>query len=166
MNALAVCQAALAQHDEIVLLPGFDVPTWIDTIGRYRPTALTSVPTMMAMMLRDPERISRTDLSSVTAIRMGSAPVAASLHEAIRTLFPNAAIANGYGTTEAGPIVFAPHPGGLPTPSLSVGVKHPQVDLRLVDADGREADEGILEMRCPALASTNTTTCPRPPPAS
>ncbi len=150
MNALAVCQSALAQHDEIVLLPGFDVPTWIDTIGQYHPTALTSVPTMMAMMLRDPERLRRTDLSSVTAIRMGSAPIAASLHEAIRALFPNAAIANGYGTTEAGPIVFGPHKDGLPTPPLSVGVKHPQVDLRLV-AEGSEADEGILEMRCPAL---------------
>lgn len=151
MNALAVCQAALAQHDSIVLLPGFEVASWIDAIGRYHPTALTSVPTMMAMMLRDPERLRRTDLSSVTSIRMGSAPVAASLQDAIQAVFPDAAIANGYGTTEAGPIGFTAHLRGLPTPPLSVGVQHPQVGMRLMDGQSAEAAEGVLEMRCPAL---------------
>jgi acyl-CoA synthetase (AMP-forming)/AMP-acid ligase II len=66
-------------------------------------------------------------------------------------LFPRADISNGYGTTEAGPIVFGPHPDRLPTPPLSVGVQHPHVDLRLVGVDGTDADEGFLLMRCPAL---------------
>ena len=47
---------------------------------------------------------------------MGSAPVSPGLFDAVRRGFPGAAISNGYGTTEAGPIVFAPHPRGLPTP--------------------------------------------------
>jgi long-chain acyl-CoA synthetase len=148
MNALAVCQAALAQHDTIILLPGFTAESYIDAIGAYRATALTSVPTMIAMMLRQPERLARTDLSSVSAIRMGSAPVSRTLLAAVRQAFPNAAITNGYGTTEAGPIVFAPHPRGLPTPDLSLGVAHPRVALRLA---GENPDEGVLEMRCPAL---------------
>ncbi len=151
MNALATCQSALAQGHSIVLLPSFETGAYIDAIGAYRVTALTSVPTMMAMMLRDDARLRRTDLSSVNAIRMGSAPVAASLLDAIRTLFPSAAITNAYGTTEAGPIVFAPHPDGLPTPQLSVGVAHPDVDLRLIGPSGEPADEGVLQMRCPAL---------------
>jgi long-chain acyl-CoA synthetase len=148
MNALAVCQAALAQHDTIVLLPSFTAASYIDAIDAHKVTALTSVPTMIAMMLREPEHLARTDLSSVTAIRMGSAPVSRTLLAATRQAFPNAVITNGYGTTEAGPIVFAPHPEGLPTPDLALGVAHPRVQLRLA---GDDPHEGVLEMRCPAL---------------
>jgi long-chain acyl-CoA synthetase len=151
MNALAVCQAALGQRDTIVLLPGFTTESYIDAIGAHRVTALTSVPTMIAMMLQKEAHLARTDLSSVSAIRMGSAPVSRTLLAATRRVFPRAAITNGYGTTEAGPIVFAPHPDGRPTPELSLGVAHPRVQLRLVSGDDLDADEGVLEMRCPAM---------------
>jgi acyl-CoA synthetase (AMP-forming)/AMP-acid ligase II len=60
-------------------------------------------------------------------------------------------VTNAYGTTEAGPVVFAPHPAGLPQPDMSVGYPHPKVQLRLVDDDGRIADQGALEMKCPAV---------------
>jgi long-chain acyl-CoA synthetase len=82
---------------------------------------------------------------------MGSAPVTQGLIDQVRSLFPKAQITNGYGTTEAGPLVFGPHPLGLPQPELSTGYPHPQVALRLV-RDGREVeDEGVLEMKCGAL---------------
>jgi long-chain acyl-CoA synthetase len=151
MNALAVSQAALAQHNTIVMLPSFTTRSYIEAIGRHRCTAITSVPTMVAMMLQEERLLARTELSSVTGVRMGSAPVSRALMAATRRLFPRAEISNGYGTTEAGPIVFGQHPDGLPTPPLSVGVQHPHVDLRLVDLDGMNANNGILQMRCPAL---------------
>jgi long-chain acyl-CoA synthetase len=151
MNALAVAQAALAQHDSIILLPGFTAAGYIEAAGARRATTLTSVPTMIAMVLREKALLARTDLSSVTAVRMGSAPVSPALMAAARRVFPNAEITNGYGTTEAGPIVFTAHPDGRPTPELSVGVAHPHVALRLVAEDGRETSEGVLQMRCPAL---------------
>ena len=117
----------------------------------YRATALTSLPTMIAMVSRETTLLKYTDLSSVSAIRMGSAPVSEGLVEAARRAFPHAVIINGYGTTEAGPIVFSAHPDGRPTPDLSVGVAHPHVELRLVTGDDGETDEGVLQMRCPAL---------------
>jgi long-chain acyl-CoA synthetase len=150
MNALATCQAALAQGDTIILLPGFTAASYVAAASAHRATALTSVPTMIAMVLQQPDLLARHDLSSVTAVRMGSAPVSRALIEAARRAFPGAVVANAYGTTEAGPIVFAPHPDGLPTPDLSVGAAHPHVELRLV-GDG---DEGGLQMRCPALMSS------------
>jgi len=149
MNALAVCQAALAQRDTVILLPGFNVSAYIAAAAEYRATALTSVPTMIAMLLRETDVLSRYDLTAVRAVRMGSAPVSPGLMAAARRQFPQAQIGNVYGTTEAGPIVFGPHPGGLPTPDLSVGAPHPQVQLRLAPDDN--AEEGVLEMRCPAL---------------
>jgi acyl-CoA synthetase (AMP-forming)/AMP-acid ligase II len=151
MNALAVSQAALAQHDTIILLPGFTVASYIEAAAAYCATVLTSVPTMIGMLLQAEPLLTRADLTSVTAVRMGSAPVSQGLMKAARRAFPNAVITNGYGTTEAGPIVFTTHPSGRPTPDLSVGVAHPQVGLRLVDGAARDAVEGVLQMRCPGL---------------
>ncbi|MBV9736298.1 MAG: acyl--CoA ligase [Acidisphaera sp.] len=151
MNALAVSEAAFFHGDTVVLMPGFSPRAYIEAADAWRCTALTSVPTMIAMMLRETEALARADLSCVQSIRMGSAPVPAGLMQQVRRLFPNAEVGNAYGTTEAGPVVFAPHPDGLPTPPRSVGVAHPQVQLRLVDTAGNATDEGVLQMRCPAL---------------
>jgi acyl-CoA synthetase (AMP-forming)/AMP-acid ligase II len=151
MNALALSKLACAAHATIILLPQFTARAYIDAIGRYRATWLTAVPPMMAMMLRETGQLSRTDLSSVEFIRMGSAPVSQSLMQALHRALPKAAITNAYGTTEAGPVVFGPHPKGLPQPEMSVGYPHPQVQLRLVDGDNRNAEQGVLEMKCPAL---------------
>jgi acyl-CoA synthetase (AMP-forming)/AMP-acid ligase II len=65
--------------------------------------------------------------------------------------FPRAAVTNAYGTTEAGPVVFGPHPRGLAQPEMSVGYPHPQVQLRLVEGDLMDTQQGVLEMKCPAL---------------
>jgi long-chain acyl-CoA synthetase len=143
MNGLSTAHAALAQHDSVVLLPRFTAGSYLDAIGRYRCTTLTAVPPMMAMMLREPELLRRADLSRVTAIRMGSAPVSAALQDSLRGPFPHARIDNVFGTTESGPITFGPHPEGLAPPFRSVGCAHPQVDLRLVDC--------VLHIKCPAL---------------
>ena len=132
MNALSTAHAALAQGDSVVLLPSFTVPGYVDAISRYRCTSLTAVPTMIAMLLRDRELLLATDLSSVTAIRMGSAPVSPGLYQAIRAQFPQARIANVYGTTEAGPIGFGPHPRGNETPPGSLGYPDAEVRFRLV----------------------------------
>jgi long-chain acyl-CoA synthetase len=151
MNGLATAHAALAQHDSVVLLPRFTPAEYIDAIGRYACTTITAVPPMLAMMLREHELLRRTDLSSVTLIRMGSAPVSAALHESLRSVFPQAQINNVFGTTEAGPITFGSHTEGVPTPFRSVGCGHPQVQLRLMDGDNRASDHGVLHIKCPAL---------------
>ncbi|MFZ3338996.1 MAG: class I adenylate-forming enzyme family protein [Xanthobacteraceae bacterium] len=151
MNALALAKLACAAHASIVLLPQFSARGYIEAIGRYRASFLTAVPPMIAMMLRETDLLARTDLSSVAFVRMGSAPVSASLMAALRAALPQAAVTNAYGTTEAGPVVFGPHPKDLPQPELSVGYPHPQVALRLVDGDNRDATQGVLEMKCPAV---------------
>src|SRR5947199_3833447 len=151
MNALALAKLACAAHAAIVLLPKFEAKAYIEAIGHYRPTWLTAVPPMIAMMLREPETLANTDLSSVQFIRMGSAPVSASLMESIHRALPKAKATNAYGTTEAGPVVFGPHPKGLPQPDNSVGYPHPKVRLRLVDGKNKRAAQGVLEMKCPAL---------------
>lgn len=151
MNGLAMCQTTFSHGDTVVLLPQFTTKGYIEAAAKHRVGFLTSVPTMIAMMLREKELLAKTDLSSVEAVRMGSAPLTQSLIDQVKQVFPKAAIGNGYGTTEAGPVVFGPHPKGIKQPELSTGYPHPEVQLRLV-RDGREVDDqGELEMKCGAL---------------
>ncbi len=126
MNALAVSQAALAQHDTIILLPGFTAASYIAAASAHRATVLTSVPTMIAMVLREKAALTQSDLSSVAQVRMGSAPVSPTLLAAARRQFPQAQIGNVYGTTEAGPIVFCGASRGQADPRF-VGRRRPSV---------------------------------------
>jgi long-chain acyl-CoA synthetase len=150
MNALSTAHSALAQHDSVVLMPGFDVPGYIDAIGRYQCNALTAVPTMFSMILKRPDLLEHADLSSVRFLRMGSAPVSPALFDALRSVFPNARISNVFGTTEAGPIFFGEHPRGLATPPLSLGYAHAAVRLRIAGEPFGETS-GVLEIASPAV---------------
>jgi acyl-CoA synthetase (AMP-forming)/AMP-acid ligase II len=151
MNGLAMCQTTFSQGDTVVLLPQFTTKGYIEAAAKHHVAFLTSVPTMIAMMLRERELLASSDLSAVEAVRMGSAPITQALIDQVRAVFPKAQISNGYGTTEAGPVVFGPHPKGIAQPELSTGYPHPEVELRLL-RDGKEVqDEGALEMKCGAL---------------
>ena len=164
MNALALSHLVLAAHASMVLMPRFRVKGYIQAIDRFRCTWVTAVPPMIAMMLNDQEAMASAELSSVRHVRMGSAPASVTLLDKIKRTFPKAEILNAYGTTEGSPIVFGPHPQRKPIPDLSLGYKHPQVDLRLVDDAGAEADEGVLQLRSPGMMSGyhNRSDLPQP----
>lgn len=150
MNALGTSKVVFGGHATLVLLPQFDVQRYIEAIGRFRVSFLTSVPTMLALIVRETETLARTDLSSVRAVRMGSAPTTQQLIDQVKRAFPGAAVSYIYGTTEAGPVMFGPHPDGRPQADLALGWPRPQVEVRIVGADGKDADEGMLWIRTPA----------------
>ena len=149
MNALGIAKFVLAAGASMVLLPQFHARRYVEAIGRFKVTWLTSVPTMLALAMREREALARTDLSSVELIRAGSAPITQKLIDEVRHVFPNANLAIAYGTTEAGPVMFGPRPG-LSKPDLALGWPLPGVDVRLIAADGNEAAEGELWIRTPA----------------
>ena len=149
MNALGTSKFIFAAQASMVLMPQFDARRYVEAIGRFGVTWLTSVPTMLAMVVREKETLARTDLSRVHYVRMGSAPTSQKLIDDIRSHFPNAVVSNAYGTTEAGPVVFGPAPGKS-KPDMALGWPLPGVDVRLVDKDGKDTDEGVLWQRTPA----------------
>ena len=150
MNGLGTVKYSLAAHASVVVLSQFDARRYIDAIGRFRVTRPTSVPTMLAMVVRERETLARTDLSSVVMVNTGSAPLTQKLVDDVRAAFPRAAFMQAYGTTEAGPVVFGPHPDGRPMPPIALGWTRANVEVRIVGADGRESDAGVLWMRTPA----------------
>lgn len=149
MNALCVSLFTLGASACEILLPEFDARRWLQSIERFSCTWVTSVPTMLAMALREEDVLAGLDVSTVENVRMGSAPVSDKLWDETKAIFPGANLMNVYGTTEAGPIVFGPRPGQV-VPDTSVGWPMPEVEVKLVGADGTEGDEGVLWQRTPA----------------
>jgi len=149
MNGLFMAKRAFAIHAQIVILPGFDVDTYVDALERYRISTLTAVPTMFARIVKDTERLRGRDFSSLRRVMLGSAPMTQDLLGRIRAAFPGTEFSHGYGTTEAGPAVFGPHPDGIPTPGLALGYPLAPEQVRL--ADGPDENEGVLLMRNPAV---------------
>lgn len=140
----AVCASSL------VLMSTFDARRYLQSIERFRCTWLTCVPPMMAMCLREADLLASPAYADVATVRMGSAPISQRLWQDVKAQFPNASVLNGYGTTETGPIVCGPRAGRV-MPDLSIGWPADGVELRLVDADGKDADEGVLWQRTPAM---------------
>ena len=152
MNALWITTAfALPGRASVVLLPRFSARAYIEAIGLYRCTWLTSVPTMMALVVQEPSALARTDLASVQRVTMGSAPLTQALVDRVKAAFPGALVSNGYGTTETGPFAFGPHPRGVPRPDIALGYPVDGIGVRLVAGDDHEADEGVLHLKTPAL---------------
>lgn len=152
MNALATSKTVFAGHASMVLLPQFRAPAYIDAIARYRATWLSGVPTMLALIARETERLAQRDLSSIERVGVGSAPLSQALIDTVERLFPGAQMTNGYGTTETGPIAFSTaHPRSVPCPRIALGYPVDEIRARLVKDGDRRADEGELELWTPAL---------------
>jgi long-chain acyl-CoA synthetase len=112
-----------------------DAEELADTVVRHRVSALAGVPsTYRALLDLPPERL-RTALAGLRLCTCGGVPLprpwAVAFHEAT-----GHRIVEGYGLTEAGPVVTSTPLDGSGEPG-SVGRPLPGIELRLVDRDGR-----------------------------
>jgi acyl-CoA synthetase (AMP-forming)/AMP-acid ligase II len=74
--------------------------------------------------------------------------VAPELIDAVERALPHVKVSESYGLTEGGSPLRAPIDGRA-VPRGSPGVPAPEIELRLIDAQGEDADEGELLIRCP-----------------
>ena len=149
-NGLLAVKSALAAGGRVVIFARFDAEQYIRAIERYRLTILTGVPTMYALILQRRDLLAKTDLGSVRACSMGSAPASDNLLDTLAETFPEAALNLNYGVTEGGPILFSwKHPGGLGRPRMTVGHPLPGVEIRL--AGGPGPDQGVVHVRSPGV---------------
>ena len=155
MNGLFSAKMAMINGGTIVLMTSFTPRGYIRAIDRQRVDMITSVPTMLALVMRETEELARADLTCVTTAVTGSAPSTAEFFEQMQRLFPNAETANSWGTTESGPLGFGPHPEGKPKPPGSLGYLRKGIEVKFVGGEGGGAasgpTEGVLHIRTPAL---------------
>jgi long-chain acyl-CoA synthetase len=155
MNALFNLKRSLYLGASMVLLPQFTAKQYKRAIELYRSDWITCVPTMMAMLSRDVGDTPPPEFAAVRRIFMSSSSFSAQLLDTVQRMFPKAAILNSYGTTEAGPHIFEPHPEGLSCPPMSCGYPAPAM-ARLAGPDGTPVEgpgDGVLEMKTPAVMS-------------
>jgi long-chain acyl-CoA synthetase len=151
LNGLGSGMGMLAGGHTIVLHPGFDTRRYLNDLEHFRCTSVTAVPTMLAMALKETDLLDPKRYQSVRMLRVGSAPVTQSLLDRLAQIFTQAQFGNAYGITEGGQLVFGPHPDGIPVPPISCGWPVPGASLRIVDAEGRDAEEGALWIKSPAV---------------
>lgn len=141
-NALMVTKSAFYTGARIVLMPRFDAKTYLKAIEDYRPTTVSGVPAMVAMLMLEQETLAATDLSSVTEVSMGSAPASELLLAQVKTVFGDPHIMIQYGVTEAGPRMFGEHPDGIPRPLGSCGYPLSGGEVKLVMDPDEPSDPG------------------------
>ncbi|MFR9801614.1 AMP-binding protein [Pseudonocardia sp. RS010] len=137
---LQVCWAGATA----VLTERFDAAATPGILRDHRVSALAGVPSLYRALLDVPAADLRTALEGVRICTSGGAP----LPPAWLTAFREATgmeVLEGYGLSEAGPVVTCNVPGH--SKPGSVGRPLPGVELRLVDAEGeplagRAAEEG------------------------
>ncbi|WP_034914608.1 MULTISPECIES: class I adenylate-forming enzyme family protein [Erwinia] len=149
MNGLFFVKRVFAANGLLVVLPFFNTERYLDALSTWRINVVTAVPTMFARLLRDHRLLEAHDFSALKRVMLGSAPMTHGLLTRIKTAFPGVVITHGYGTTEAGPAVFGPHPAGIPTPPLSLGYPLAQGEIELTGSDA--PGQGVLRMRNPAV---------------
>ena len=151
MNGLFSAKMVMINGGTIVLMTSFTARGYIRAIDRQRVDMVTSVPTMLALVMRETEELARADLDCVTTAVTGSAPSTPEFFEQMHRLFPNAETANSWGTTESGPLGFGPHPGGIPKPMGSLGYPRKGIEVKFVGGAETGPTQGVLHIRTPAL---------------
>ncbi|MBT3332444.1 MAG: acyl--CoA ligase [Rhodospirillaceae bacterium] len=149
MNGLVLSSLTAMTGGTTVMMRQFSAIGYLQAAATHQCHILTSVPTMIAMAVREPETIARLDLSSVERVIMGSAPVSEALFDKAGEIFPNAVVSNSWGTTESSPVAFGLHPGGMETPKLSIGYPGDHSEIKLMH--GADENEGVMWIRNKAV---------------
>ena len=126
---LVVC-GGMHRTDETktILMRWFDPAGWVKLAAEHRVQGSALVPSMIQMLLTQP--LEKADLSELTAVSSGAAPLAEEVRREFEARVPTATIYEGYGCTEAATFISAnPRDGrrigsvGLPVPGCQVTIQ-------------------------------------------
>ncbi|MBS2533723.1 AMP-binding protein [Catenulispora sp. NF23] len=143
MPLLACVFAGTTVH----LLPAWDPDAFLATIERERINATFVVPVMLTMLVAH-QQTAGYDLSSLTDLRVGGAPISpARLREAVAAFGP--IVGQGYGLAETTSVVLSISAAEIARaieddPELLQSCGRPEYDseVRVVDGQGREVAPG------------------------
>jgi len=132
-----------------VLMPRFEPKAYVEALAKYRCTFSRGVAAVFTMVLEHREFFGALDLGALRSLSIGSAVVPPELLNAVERALPGVKMSESYGLTEGGSPFRAPL-DGRPVPRGSVGTLAPEVEVKLIDAEGREnATDGELLIRSP-----------------
>lgn len=127
-----------------VAVPSFDPVAVIETIRDESVTATLIVPTIIAMLVHVSQQLDRP-IPELRNILYGASPISEALLRQAMAVFPNARLAQGYGQTEASPIITVlEHEDHLAGNLRAAGRPPPCVDVRIVDDVMRDVPIGTV----------------------
>ncbi len=139
----ALTTAAVGAGAELVIAPTFEPPAILETIEEMEVTCTVMVPTMWhdLMVQADSEACA---LGGVRFGICGGAPMPPGLVDRAQSL--GFELVQGYGLTEAGPMVTLQRPGhgnlSREQRRRGSGVAPPSIEVRILDEDRRELSDG------------------------
>lgn len=126
-------------------MAGFDFVKMLEYIQRYRITSLTMVPPIALALAKHP-LARKYDLSSITGMGCGAAPLGREVCEEVEKLIPTGStVRQGWGMTETTCTCMSWHPLSEMGPSSGVGEMMPNCAARLMSLDGKTAIEKANE---------------------
>ncbi|XP_022719877.1 4-coumarate--CoA ligase 2-like [Durio zibethinus] len=135
LNSVLLC--SLRAGAAVLLMQKFEIGALLELIQRHKVSVAAVVPPLVLALAKNP-MVAQFDLSSIRAVLSGAAPLGKELEGALRGRVPQAVLGQGYGMTEAGPVLsmclgFAKHP--FPTKSGSCGTVVRNAELKVVDPE-------------------------------
>lgn len=151
--AMTVCMnVPLCNGTQVVMLPRFELKALLNLFARTGANVLPAVPTLLNAIARA-ENVTSAQLASLQVAISGGAALSDEVRAAFGTK-SKAILAEGYGLTEASPVVCC---AALRVPSkpLSIGLPLPGTDIRFVDIDsGKQVgigENGELQVKGPQV---------------
>ncbi|KAL2249134.1 4-coumarate--CoA ligase 2 [Sesamum indicum] len=135
LNSVLLC--SLRAGAPVLLMQKFEIGSLLELIQRHRVSVAAVVPPLVLALAKNP-LVDNFDLSSIRMVLSGAAPLGKELEAALLSRVPQAVFGQGYGMTEAGPVLsmspaFAKQP--LPTKSGSCGNVVRNAELKVVDPE-------------------------------
>ncbi len=122
----------------MVMMRRWDAGEALRLIEREKITYFVGVPTMSLELMNHPDR-DNYDLSSLTDIAAGGAPRPISHVERLKSSFPGAQPALGYGLTETNAVGCSTFWGNYSAKPASTGrAQHPFVEVAILDDNGEK----------------------------
>lgn len=135
LNSVLLC--SLRAGAGVLLMQKFEIGTLLEFIQRYKVSVAAVVPPLVLALAKNP-MVAEFDLSSIRVVLSGAAPLGKELEDALRSRVPQAILGQGYGMTEAGPVLsmclgFAKQ--SFPTKSGSCGTVVRNAELKVIDPE-------------------------------
>nr|ASU87409.1 4-coumarate-CoA ligase [Camellia sinensis] len=135
LNSVLLC--GLRVGAAILIMQKFEIGSFLKLIQRYKVTIGPFVPPIVLAIAKS-EVVDDYDLSTIRTMMSGAAPLGKELEDAVRAKFPHAKLGQGYGMTEAGPVLamclaFAKKPFEIKSGACGTVVRN--AEMKIVDPD-------------------------------
>ncbi|KAK8618666.1 hypothetical protein V6N13_132650 [Hibiscus sabdariffa] len=133
LNSIMLC--GLRVGAAILIMQKFEIGMLLELIQKHKVTIAPMVPPLVLAIAKSSET-DKYDLSSVRMMKSGAAPLGQELEDAVKVKFPGAKFGQGYGMTEAGPVLamglgFAKEPFEIKSGACGTVVRN--AEMKIVD---------------------------------